>query len=260
MKALLTGICLFIQLSCFAQTALSISASRIFFAAGGSKEEIFIIKNPNKQDTLEIELSFQDWDYDSIGNNRIYPAGELAISLANYLSIRSGNYITLAPGATDTIRLAVQTIPTDSIPVRTAMLYLAQINKVNTNIASSAIKMFVQMGIKIYYKNSGYPMPEIQLSNFSLVGRNQENKSLKLSFHNKGNIWLDGNIQYELLNLDTREMIKLGKTEFFSLPADKQQVKIDLPMNLKPGNYKAYAFVEPLTNNGINNLELIFTN
>src|SRR5690606_31820711 len=215
MKVLLTSIYIFISFNCYAQATISVSASRIYFAAGGSKEEIFIIKNPNKHDTLEIELSFQDWDYDSIGSNRIYPVGELATSLANYLSIRSGNYITLAPGATDTIRLAVlQTVPTDSIPVRTAMLYLAQINKVNINTASSAINMFVQMGIKIYYKNSEYPMPEIQLSNFNLVGRNQENKSLKLSFHNKGNIWLDGIIQYELLNLDTREMIKLGKTEF----------------------------------------------
>src|SRR5690606_10658713 len=135
MKVLLTSIYIFISFNCYAQATISVSASRIYFAAGGSKEEIFVIKNPNKHDTLEIELSFQDWDYDSIGNNRIYPAGELATSLANYLSIRSGNYITLAPGATDTIRLAVQTIPTDSIPVRTAMLYLAQINKVNTNTA-----------------------------------------------------------------------------------------------------------------------------
>src|SRR5690606_1502842 len=143
MKALLTGICLFIQLSCFAQTALSVSTSKIYFAAAGTKEDFFIVKNPNKNDTLEIELSFQDWDYDSIGNNNIYPVGELAISLANYLSIRS-KYITLAPGATDTIRLAVQTIPTDNIPIRTAMLYLTQIEKANVNTTSLAINMVVR--------------------------------------------------------------------------------------------------------------------
>lgn len=258
MKAILTSVCLFIQLSCFAQNAITISSSKIYFAEGGGKEQSFIIRNLDTSDTLNIKLSFQDWEYDSLGDNRVCNAGELANSLANYLIINSDNHLILAPGATDTIRISVQDIPTDSITVRTAMLYLTQLDK--KNLVPNAIKALVEMGVKIYYKNNEYPNPQIRLSNFNLVKNDSKTKRLKLCLQNTGNIWLDGTIYYELLNLDTREMIRLGKTEFFSLPSDKQQVKIELPMNLKHGKYKAYALVEPLTNNGINKLELIFTN
>jgi P pilus assembly chaperone PapD len=259
MKAILTSVCLFIQLSCFAQAAISISTSRIYFAEGGSIEQTLIVENPNRNDILNIKVSVQDWNYDSLGNNRVYNAGELTNSLANYLTINSGNYITLAPGATDTIRIAVGDIPaTDSIPVRTAMLYLTQLDKEGET--SSTLKTLIQMGVKIYYRNNEYPKPQILLTNFDLVKSDQKTKKLRLFIHNVGNTWLDGTIQYKLLNLDTREMIRLGKTEFFSLPSDNLQVNINLPTDLERGNYKAFALAEPLTNNSINNLELTFTN
>lgn len=262
MKAILTVIIfLFLQYDCFAQSAIAISASRLYYAEGGSKEQSFVIKNLNSNDTLNIRISVHDWNYDLFGNNKVYPAGELATSLANYLTIDSGDYITLAPDAVDTIRVTINAIPNDGVTVHTAMLYLTQIEKPHINTTSLAINMVVQVGVKIYYKNKEHTNSELQLSNFKLVKKDpQNNQSLMLSIHNSGNIWLEGVIKYELLNLDTREMIRLGNTEFFTLPADKQQVSINLPPNLKNGSYKAYALVEPITNNGINNVELIFTN
>jgi len=257
MKAILTSICLFIQLGCFAQTAISVSESRIYFVEGGSKEQTVIVRNPDLNDTLKIELSFKDWKYDSLGNNKIYSSGELKTSLANYLTINSGNYMNLAPGAADTIRITIRPILKDSITVRTAMLYLTQLEQ--EDMIPSAIKTLIQMGIKLYYKNNEYPLPQIQLSNFNIV-KNAQKSQLQLSLYNTGNTWLDGIVHYNLLNLDTREMIKIGKTIFFSLPADTLKASIDLPTDLKRGNYKAYALIEPLTNNSINNLELTFTN
>lgn len=257
MRTILIAICLFIQYNSFAQNAIAVSVSKIYFAGEGNKEQNLIVRNPDINDTLKIRLSFQDWKYDSLGNNSIYNAGELTNSLSNYLLINSKDYIILAPGATDTIRISVMNIPEDNMTVRTAMLYLTQLDK--ENIVPAAIKTLVQMGVKIYYKNSEYPLPQVQLSNFNIIKKEQKSQ-LHLSLNNTGNTWLDGHINYQLLNLDTGEIIKIGKTEFFSLPADNLQVSMDLPKNLKHGNYKAYAFLEPLTNNGINKLELTFTN
>src|SRR5690606_285132 len=107
-----------------------------------------------------------------------------------------------------------------SVTVRTAMLYLTQLDKESE--ITAAIKSLVQMGVKFYYKNNEYPKPQIQLSDFYLLQNDEKTKKLSLLIHNSGNTWLDGTIYYELLNLDTREIIKIGKTDFFSLPADKQ--------------------------------------
>lgn len=257
MKALLTSICIFITLACFAQSAISISVSKIYFTAAGNKEQIFIITNPDSSYALELGLSFYDWSYDSIGNNKIYESGTLVNSLSNYLNLPSGNHIILPPGATDTIQITIQDIPNDTIPVRTSMLYITQLSG-NKGQSQAAIQALVQMGIKIYFKNNEYPEPNIELDNFSLEQTTNEIKSLRLSIYNKGNIWLDGKIHCKLLNLDTREMVKLEGTEFFSLPTDKQWLSINLPDNLQKGNYIAYAQLEPATNNGINNVELIF--
>jgi hypothetical protein len=258
MKSILTVIiCMFVQFNSFAQNAIAVSASRIYFGEGGSKEQAFIIKNPNSNDTLNIKVSVHDWDYDSLGNNRVYNVGELANSLANYLTIYPGNYKTLAPGATDTIRISIKDVPADSITVRTAMLYLTQLDK--ENIVPTAIKALVQIGVKIYYKNNNPSKSEIQLSDFNFEQNRKEGNRLKLLIHNTGNIWLDGTIHFNLLDLNTREMIRLGKSEFFSLPADKQWLSIELPDNLRSGKYKAYAELVPITNNSINNVELIFT-
>lgn len=259
MKVLLTSICIFISLACFAQSAISTSASRIYFTAVGNKEQLFVVHNPDTSYALELGLSFHDWQYDSIGNNKIYESGTLANSLSNYLSLPSGNHITLPPGATDTIHIAIQNIQEDNIPVRTSMLYLTQLNR-NEEQNQAAIQALVQMGVKVYYKNDEYPEPKIELGNFSLDQSTHEAKNLKLSIHNRGNIWLDGKIHYELFNLETREMIKLDGIEFYSLPDDKQWINISLPDNLKKGNYIAHAQLMPATNNGINNVELIFTN
>lgn len=259
MKALLTSIYIFISFTCFAQSAISTSVSRIYFTAASNKEQIFVVHNPDTANTLELELSFQDWQYDSIGNNKIYDSGTLANSLSNYLNLPSGNHITLPPGATDTIHIAIQHIQNDNIPVRTAMLYLTQLSR-DKEQNQAFIQTLVQMGIKVYYKNEEYPEPKIDLGNFSLDQADHGTKDLKLSIHNRGNIWLDGKIHYELFNLETREMIKLDGIEFYSLPDDRQWINISLPDNLKEGSYIAYAQLIPATNNGINNVELIFTN
>lgn len=259
MKPLLTSICILINLTCFAQSAISTSASRIYFTATSNKEQIFVVHNPDTTYALELGLSFHDWQYDSIGNNKIYDSGTLTNSLSDYLNLPSGNHITLPPGATDTIHIAIQNIQEDNIPVRTAMLYLTQLSR-DQEQNQAFIQTLVQMGIKVYYKNNEYPQPKIDLSNFSLNQSTHGTKDLKLSISNKGNIWLDGKIHYELFNLETREMIKLHEVEFFSLPYDKQWITINLPDNLRKGNYVAYAQLVPATNYGINNIELIFTN
>ncbi|TCK85129.1 hypothetical protein [Albibacterium bauzanense] len=259
MKALLTSIYIFINFTCFAQSAISTSASRIYFTENGNKEQMFVVHNPDTTYALELGLSFHDWQYDSIGNNKTYDSGTLANSLSDYLNLPSGNHITLPPGATDTIHIAIQSIQDDDIPVRTAMLYLTQLSR-DKEQSQAFIQTLVQMGIKIYYKNKEYPQPKIDLGNFSLNQSTYGTKDLKLSVANRGNIWQDGKIQYELLNLETREMVKLDEVAFFSLPDDKQWISINLPSSLKKGKYVAYAQLVPATNHGINNIELIFTN
>lgn len=246
-----------------AQTGMSISPSRLYFQPGEKTEQVVVVRNPNKERELEVGISFNDWEYDSLGNNVTYESGELRTSLKDNIQIASGSsFFTLGPGESTVVRLAIKDVPKDNVPVRTAMMYLTQLNPGDggTNTQGAAIMVSVRMGIKIYYTHIVSPSPDIEINSFAVEREEGYPVSLKLGFDNIGNGWLDGRIHIELLNQDTGDKYSLEETEFYSMPNDKRVFIQTLPEGMRNGNYTATALIKLSKGSVVKIAELSFKN
>src|SRR5690606_18725069 len=128
----LIGLCFFTIQLAVAQTGISVSPPRTYFALnpGQSETKVILVSNPSKTNTLELSVALNDWEYDQSGNNDIQYAGTLPTSNASWINVLPQSFFSLAPGASHELRVQM-TVPenaSDSIPVRTAMLYVTQIN------------------------------------------------------------------------------------------------------------------------------------
>jgi hypothetical protein len=231
----------------YSQTGISVSPPRSYFtlAPGESETKKILVSNPSKTNTLELSVSFNDWEYDSLGNNVIVVAGELATSCASWIDILPQSFFSIAPGASHEIdvRMNVPEKLDDAVPVHTAMLFVTQINPSDgVNEQGANIKIAVRSGVKIYHRNSVNRDANIDIQNFAYHKSNPN--QLKFSYGNIGNVWTDGTISCELLNQETGKKTKLNDVVFYSMPEDKRTLFIELPEDLEPAKYVATAIID----------------
>jgi len=69
-----------------AQAGMTVSPGKLYYklAPGGTGTQKIVVSNPNNKD-LEIGVSLNDWDYDSLGNNQTYDAGTLKTSASEWI-------------------------------------------------------------------------------------------------------------------------------------------------------------------------------
>lgn len=244
----------------FGQAGITASPTRLFYKPGTKQEQKVVVSNPNKDKSLEIGVSINDWTYDSLGNNLSFEAGALAISCAGNVKVLPGSYFTLAPGETRELSISVSGVPSDkNIPVRTAMLYLTQLNPGDAATQNgAAIKVTVRMGIKIYYTEDANAKPDMEIINFTTVKDGDKLNALKLYADNTGAIWLNGTVHYDLLNKETGKKYQIAPIEFYSLPGDKRIFENALPKDMDKGKYTATAIVNFGTNEELKIAELDF--
>jgi len=231
----------------YAQTGISVSPPRTYFTLGAGKSESkkILVSNPSKTNTLELSVSFNDWEYDSLGNNVIAEAGKLKTSCASWIDILPQSFFSIAPGASHEIdvRMNVPENLDDSVPVHTAMVFITQINPTDgVNEQGANIKIAVRSGVKIYHRNSVKRDANIDIKNFAYNKANP--KQLKFAYGNIGNVWTDGTITCELLNQETGKKTKLNDVIFYSMPGDSRNVFLELPENLEAAKYIATAIVD----------------
>lgn len=245
MKAVLLLTCLHaFCLQATAQAGITASPTRLYFKPGNKQEQVIMVTNPHKDKALEIGAAINDWSYDSLGNNLSFDAGTLPQSCAAQVKVLPGAYFSLAPGETKELRVSVEGVPENkNIPVRTAMLYLTQLNPGDARAGNgAAIKVTVRMGIKIYYTAGSQGKPDMEIVNF-LAETAAGAPRLKLYLDNTGSLWLNGFIRYDLLNRESGKKVSLPATEFYSLPGDKRVFEAALPQGLEKGKYTATAVV-----------------
>lgn len=243
-----------------AQAGITASPTRLYYKPGNKQEQKVIVSNPNKDKSLEIGVSINDWTYDSLGNNLSFEAGSLPISCAAQVKVLPGSYFTLAPGETKELSVSVAGVPAGkNIPVRTAMLYLTQLNPGDaTTQNGAAIKVTVRMGIKIYYSEDANAKANMDITNFTTVKEGDKISALKLYVDNNGAMWLNGTIHYDLLNKETGKKYQIAALEFYSLPGDKRVFENALPKDMDKGKYTATAIVNFGTNEELKIAELDF--
>lgn len=247
----------------FSQTGISVSPPRTYFTLnpGQSETKVILVSNPSKTNTLELSVAMNDWEYDEAGNNVIQDAGTLPTSNASWLNILPQSFFSLAPGESHELQVQMN-VPqnaNDSIPVRTAMLYITQINPSDgVNEQGANIKIAVRSGVKIYHRYDVQRQPNIEIKNFAYKQSENADK-IKFSFANEGNIWTDGTITCDLLNQDTGQKIKLDDVVFYSMPGDSRDVFLQLPETLPPAKYIATAIIDYENAASVKLAELSFT-
>ncbi len=244
----------------YSQAGITASPTRLYYKPGNKQEQKVIVSNPNKDKSLEIGVALNDWAYDSLGNNLSFEAGTLPVSCASSVKVLPGSYFTLAPGETKELSVSVAGVSTDkNIPVRTAMLYLTQLNPGDATAQNgAAIKVTVRMGIKIYYTDDANAKANMEITNFTTVKEGDKISALKLFADNVGSIWLNGTIHYDLLNKETGKKYQIAPLEFYSLPGDKRIFENALPKDMDKGKYTATAIVNFGTNEELKIAELDF--
>jgi hypothetical protein len=240
----------FVPFLCMGQAGITASPSKLYYRlpAGSTGIQKVTVINPLTKD-LEVGVSLGDWDYDSLGTNRLHDPGLLKISCANWVKVLPGSYFTLLPNERKelTVELSVPQNADKTIPVHTAMLYFTQLNPGDTKAVNGAsIKVSVRMGVKIYHSFSQSDNRNIDITDFIDRKKDPAKSSaglLELRMENVGNIWLEGKIKWELLHTQSGEKFKMEDLIFLLLPGDKRVLRQDLPVNLKKGRYSATAIV-----------------
>lgn len=230
-----------------AQTGLSVSPPRTYFtlSEGQTETKQILVSNPSKTKTLELSVSLNDWEYDSIGNNVMAEAGMLSNSCANWVDILPQTFFTIPPGESYEldVRMRVPDELSDNEPVHTCMLFITQINPSDAkNEQGANIKIAVRSGVKLYQRKAVARNPDIEITNFAY---NQENPNqLRFDFQNVGNVWIDGLITCDLLNQETGEKVNLKEVVFYSMPGDYRYLYFDLPEELPQAKYIATAIFD----------------
>jgi len=228
------------------QTGISVSPPRTYFTLepGNVAVKQLTVSNPSKTDTLQLAISLADWTYDTLGNNVVQDAGQLANSCASWITVLPQLTFTLPPGKSEnvSIRMEVPTALADRVPVHTAMLYVSQTNPVKGLDAKGAlINVAIRSGVKIYHRT---PVPRnlnMEVLDFKSIAAEQPH--LDLLFKNTGNTWVDGTVSCSLLNQENGKETKLSDVVFYSLPGTARLMELLLPADLPPGNYTATALI-----------------
>jgi P pilus assembly chaperone PapD len=257
---ILLAFLLFSTVDVFAQAGITASPSRLFFSPGNKTEQTIVVINPSADKNLEVGISLNDWKYDSLGNNVIFGSGELENSCAKYIKILPSAFFTLAPGESKNVSVSVLGVPDDpNVPVRTAMLYLTQLNPGDaTNENGAAIKVTVRMGVKVYFSSKVNATSDIEITNFTTQEEKNVTKGLRLTFDNTGQMWLNGTIRFDFLNKATGKKHTLTPAEFYSLPGDKRIFDTALPKDMEKGKYTATAIVNYGQNDELKIAEIDF--
>src|SRR6478735_170819 len=152
LPALFTCLATMFTLAAMAQAGVTASPSRLYFnsSANGSKSQKITITNPSEK-PLEIGVSVSNWDYDSVGNNRIYTAGKLRNSAASSIKVLPGSYFTLKTN--EPKEVTIQFKPGSAKKTyQTGMIFFTQLNPGPAQKSNGAtIKLTVRIGVKVYY-------------------------------------------------------------------------------------------------------------
>lgn len=256
---LLLLMALFVYADSHAQAGITASPSRLYFnnTAAGSKSQKIIVTNPSNK-PLEIGVSISDWDYDSLGNNRIYDAGKLKTSAAKSINVLPGSYFTLLPN--ETKELTVQFKPAASkAPYQTGMIFFTQLNPGTAEKSNgAALKVTVRIGVKVYYSANGESTDAaIEIKDLKDIGTGAD-KKLQLTLQNSSSSWVNGKCKWEVLNTANGSKTALPEQEFYTLPGDKRILRLPVPNTLPKGKYTATAVLTYGKNKDVKVAELEF--
>ncbi|MBW2961832.1 hypothetical protein [Mesonia aestuariivivens] len=230
-----------------AQAGIAVTPGRMYYnlSEGANGKQLIKVTNPTEA-KLEIGVSFSDWSYLHNGNNNIQDPGTLTNSCADWLQVLPETYFILEPGETKEIEVLME-VPEQvnkEIPVRTSMIFFTQLNPGKASDQEGAsIQVTVRMGVKIYHSFHAEDLGELEIVDFKNYKDKAEHKVVEVSLKNTSDIWVSGNISWEIFNKDNGTTKTLEKQEFHTLPDDLRNIKQILPESLESGAYTVSAIL-----------------
>jgi len=200
------------------------------------------------QTQLEVGVSVGDWNYSDAGDNQLYDSGTLKTSASDWIRIYPSSYLVLQPGERRDLEVSIN-VPADadrSVPVRTAMIFLTQLNPADVKTThGAAIQVSIRSGTKVYHSFFQEDSRDIEIVDFkkSIPASQDVKTTLQLTISISGKLWVEGTIVTELLNMGSGEKTKLSDTRFYALPGDVRRIRLSLPPGLPEGRYTATALI-----------------
>jgi len=203
----------------------------------------FTISGSNRRFGFTSEIVF----------NMMSAANSLKVSCAGWISVKKeDNYFSLGPGERKDIDVTI-TVPnklSDTLEAHSAVLYVSQMNPVDDVDSKGAkIKVSIRSGIKIFHKFPSAKAKKIEIQNLTF---DKSKKQLNLFFENEGNVWTDGKVYTDFVNVENGKKVSIDAIVFYTMPGNKREINISLPEDLPKGKYTASVMIDY----GDNNLEL----
>lgn len=249
MKFYLTLFLIYLNTLTYAQ-GISVSPSRIFFKgqSGQTVSQTISFSNTSNSEFYFVS-NLKDWDRDSLGVKKYFPAGQRKQSNASWLLL-SDNSVRLAPGETKNVILNM-TIPNDAAPLAltNSMLFFTQVKEQKGDLQKGVnMNVLLEMGIQVYHLPSGLAQGDLEFLAFEDRGMftketEQEVRQMFVKVKNTGQINKDAYVRFELTNMETGEEVPVKSIAIAMLPDAEQWIQLDLPATLK-GRYLAVAILD----------------
>jgi P pilus assembly chaperone PapD len=251
-----TGLLILGTLQSYAQGGgLAVTPTKVFFelGAGESRSAKIMVTNQSSKRQL-FEVSFSDWERDSLGNKIYLPDNNSPNSCSRWLVV-SPALFELEPNESKELTVVINCPPDSSdvaekenSKVRWSMLFIKQTAEKNSIEESSKVlesKMIIEfrVGVHIYYTPTGSHTKNIDILSFREDKVNNK-KRLAVKLVNTGDIIGDGEVHLELVNTRTGEEFKEKPISMSIFPQMSRVVFLPLPEGLPKGTYSAGAIVD----------------
>lgn len=233
----------------YAQAAISVGPSIVRFNAAPGKAELktISIKN-NLNKPVAFKLYIRDWLRDSVGGHEYYKADTLSQSCANMVSIEPASYLKVDSGKIGKIVMRMKPpVTAKNTEMKWAMLFIESLpDETLAKDKKKALQMQInttaRIGVHIYQTPPGAVTKAVD--QVKLATDSVQKGFVYLYMKNVGQVMLDCKAHLELTHLSTAEETITKEVTFPVFPDGFRKAKLDLPKNIKPGNYSLLAILD----------------
>ena len=233
---------------------LAVDQIEIYLTAGDPTRStaVFNVSNEGTR-PLQASLYLSDWDRDSTGNNRFFPAGALPGSCKGDIQVFP-TQVRLEPHTQQAVRVTL----TGTEASRNAcwsVVFVELQDPVRLQQAGRAVSAVIRVGTKIYVEPlkvvRSADVTDMGITRHELtadeVGSNTKldttRKDLSVMFKNTGGIQLRPSGRVEVRRPDNSVVTTLKVEEFPILPGASRRLQVPLP-TLAPGKYVALTLMD----------------
>lgn len=204
-----------------AQADIRLYPARLFFYQQEGvvqQKSVHLINKSAKMVVCKAELL--DWKRDTLGNKIYYPAGTLATSASNILSLMQ-NTITLMPGEDKEISIEMNS-KSAANEFKNSMLFFTQIDM---DSLKSGLKVLIQLGVHVYSLPQKYTDKQIKINNAVWLNKDDDSR-LSMDISNATTAIIDTDMRAEIFNEDGDKLEQSSKISISSMPNDAYKVTI----------------------------------